>query len=70
MKSRARRPPMTAAVLRGLVDLATLIEAGSPDDVLGESLVGIENRRRWADIRRACRWIRLEQAKLSAEVTK
>lgn len=55
-----RRKPLTAAVTRGLMELVILCEAGGPDDVLGELPATPELRRRWADVERACKWVRSE----------
>ncbi len=50
------KPRLTAPVMRGLVSMASLIEAGSEEDFMGQ--FGAHERRAWSDVQRALAWIR------------
>ena len=47
---------LSTDVLQGLIILAGCVEAGSPEDILGE-----ENPKEWPQVLAAVKWIRKQQ---------
>lgn len=61
-----RKPTFSKSVINGLACLAGVVEAGGPEDILGNYIDGRrgdpETRQSWKEICAATKWIRDMQA--------
>lgn len=62
-------PRLTLAVVRGLARLASLADAGGPDD-LNIDTTTRDGRRQWADVQRAIKWATWKLADLESTQAK